>query len=379
MNKPAILENAANDRVKLILASFSGLDSAKIIFRNPRLRLWGGQPERLFLDQAASSGRRPGGKLKRLFLLAQFRWCEKFISNHPNHDVIVWNGMKGRRSLLPHAAQLAGHKVYFLEDAPLPGRIAVDRSGINYGSSLPRDISFYKAWNESTEISSDRWRSIRHQIIARPAIENKDVTHETAATELSAEKYIFCPLQVPGDSQITVFGDWIKSVESMIDLISAASAYLPKGWHFRVKEHPSSPFSFREKLQNLESDRFRLDNRTDTMEQIRMSRSVLCVNSSVGLQSFFFDKPVAVLGLAFYAFGGMARRIRSFSELIDFCKDPEAAEFNQDARDAFMNYLDTEYYPTQSAIMDGNYDRNSVAERDERRDEILAKLSLISR
>ena len=47
-----------------------------------------------------------------------------------------------------------------------------------------------------------------------------------------------------------------------------------------------------------------LDNDTDTFEQVAASRGVVTVNSSVGIQAFYFDKPVVVCGQTFWSIPG---------------------------------------------------------------------------
>ncbi|MFD1808108.1 hypothetical protein ACFSHQ_08015 [Gemmobacter lanyuensis] len=48
-----------------------------------------------------------------------------------------------------------------------------------------------------------------------------------------------------------------------------------------------------------------LDNATDSFAQIAASRGVVTLNSSMGLQAFFHDKPVITLGQAFFNIAGL--------------------------------------------------------------------------
>ena len=97
------------------------------------------------------------------------------------------------------------------------------------------------------------------------------------------------------------------------------------------------------------------------------SKAVLNVNSSVGLQAFFFDKPVIALGHAFYAFDGLANKCSDEQELSGLLANPEFLTFDQSARDAFMSYLDAEFYPYEQKIVAGEYVLSDALKRESRR------------
>ncbi len=376
-----------NRRVSTILTTFTGPDaSLRRITRRTwgdgaDARLWfgGERPSADMLDEATDTDGRPrktrlGRALKRASLARRYRGYKALLQHHPSTSVVIWNGIKGQRSLLVHAARELGREVFYFEEAPLPKRLTIDRNGVNFGSSLPRDPAFYTAWLKARGVDPEAWRDVGRQIVPRPADKRDDIRSEEAPSELAQERFIFCPLQVPRDSQITIYGDWIKSVEEMIDHLKAASQHLPDGWHLRIKEHPSSKISFFDKLSALESDKFRVDNVTNTMDQIALSHAVLNVNSSVGLQAFFFNKPVIVLGQAFYCFDKLATKVRGPSDLADILTKPEDLTFSQDLRNAFMSYLCEDYYPMEQDVLDGTYGPEQVRQRDRDRDAILATL-----
>ncbi|MDO6458821.1 capsular biosynthesis protein [Celeribacter halophilus] len=312
--------------------------------------------------------------MKWASLARRYRGYKALLQHYPSASVVIWNGIKGQRSLLVHAARELGREVFYFEEAPLPKRLTIDRSGVNFGSSLPRDPAFYTAWLKACGVDPEAWRDVGRQIVPRPSDKRDDIRSENAPSELAQERFIFCPLQVPRDSQITIYGDWIKSVEEMIDHLKAASQHLPDGWHLRIKEHPSSKISFFDKLSALESDKFRVDNVTNTMDQIALSHAVLNVNSSVGLQAFFFNKPVIVLGQAFYCFDKLATKVNGLSDLADILTKPEDLTFSQNLRNAFMSYLCEDYYPMEQDVLDGTYGPEQVRQRDRDRDAILATL-----
>jgi capsular polysaccharide export protein len=181
-------------------------------------------------------------------------------------------------------------------------------------------------------------------------------------------------LQVPDDSQVIVFGDWIKSIDMLIDILHLASTSLPNGWHLRLKEHPSAKQRFTSKIQLLTSSKFHLDNTTNTFEQVEYSKSVLTINSSVGLQAMFFDRPVITLGKAFYSFDELTQRCSNIGELFSKLKAPDLLSFSQTQRDNFLSYLHKEYYPLENDVTAGLYTSYDVRRRDRRANKILANL-----
>jgi capsular polysaccharide export protein len=339
---------------------------------------FGNQANQAELKAAARSGNRApqsliGFKAKMTFLGWQDIWSRRALRRKKCDVLVVWNGIKGRLRMMSEAAKDMGLAVVYFEEAPLPKRITMDFDGVNYGSSLPRQIAFYQAWSRRTEITIDDWRKLNADLVARASTRG-DVGQSKELEPGLDENFIFCPLQVPGDSQITIYGDWIKSVEDMIDQIAQASQALPEGWHIRVKEHPSARQAFGDKLRALEGPKFRLDNATDTFEQVAKSKAVLTVNSSFGLQAFFFDKPVLTLGKAFYAFDNIATKVSSLAELERICEDPAVLQFDQTARDHFRSYLDAAYYPFEEDVKAGKYTLLDAVARDKERDDILSSL-----
>jgi capsular polysaccharide export protein len=336
----------------------------------------GPKPAAGALQRAAESGNSPPKTVfwhwaKRVFLRWQLNWSIRFFKKNQSNLLFVWNGIKGHRMLFTQAARALKIPVIYFEEAPLPNRITMDFAGVNYGCSLPRRIDFYAQWAQSTGADLNAWRDVQKDLVARSSIRS-DVGQDNEV--ITDEKYIFCPLQVPGDSQITIYGDWISSVEQMIDELTLAAAALPDGWHMRIKEHPSARMAFGDKIKALENDKLRLDNQTDTFAQVAGSQAVLTVNSSVGLQAFFFDKPVLVLGKAFYAFGGVAIHVASRDALRDACRTPDDLGYDAQARDYLMTYLDQAYYPREDDLKSGVFAITDLIKRDQERDAILARL-----
>jgi capsular polysaccharide export protein len=335
------------------------------------------------LDEAAASAQKPGRggvgtALKRAVLRGQYNWSHRHLPPDPPLVVACWNGLKGHRRLAMEAARRNGHATLFLEEAPLPGRITADLAGVNAASSLPRLPDFYRRWLAGRpDLDPGAWRGIRDDLAPRQAAKRADVHQRAGGGELAAQPYVFCPLQVPGDSQITVFGDWVGSVAEMIDHVVAASAALPEGWHVRIKEHPSADRSFAGQIAARPDARVVLDNDTNTMDQVAAARAVVTINSSVGLESLFFDKPVLVLGHAFYGIEGVSQKVNSTDALQRFFSRPESLDFEPELRDAFMSYITEVHFPYEADVVSGKTNFDTLIDRDRKRDELLTSLEAL--
>lgn len=306
-----------------------------------------GYPETRARAEAAfdSATKKPGPGLraaaKRVLLGLQYNGARALFEANGDAVAVAWNGLNGTRRAFMDGARDAGARTLYFEMCPFPGRITVDPCGVNFRNGLPRRAAPYIAWAEATG-QTEAWRAVRETIRARrPAKPNTAATPARALTE----PFVFVPLQVPGDSQLRLFGGAFRTVEAVIAAVAEAARNLPEGWHARLKEHPTSPIRFDELVARLAHPKLVLDNATDTFAQVAAARAVVTVNSSVGLEAMFYEKPVAALGQCFWAIPGIAAHFPSGADLAKALAEPEAIGFDPAARAAFLSFLAREYYP----------------------------------
>lgn len=301
--------------------------------------------------------------LKTFLLRLQYNGSRAYFHKNPDAIAVCWNGLNGTRRVFMQGAKDAGARRLFFELAPLPGRITVDPCGVNFANCLPRVIKPYKVWHQ--DHTHHDWRSIGQQIRQRKA--KASSTGATATPPLS-EPFLFVPLQTPGDSQLRLFGGEFKTVENFISAITNAAQHLPEGWHIRIKEHPTSPTSFAERIIATAPDRVFLDNTNDTFSQVAASRGVVTVNSSVGLEAMFYEKPVVACGECFWAINDVAIQAKTTADLTKLFKSANEWSFDPTARAAFLTFLDKAYYPRMhepedfpliAARLDGKMDFSS--------------------
>lgn len=311
-------------------------------------------------EAMAVAKRQPRGTgrvLKRWLITLQYNGARRYFQRHPNHLAMCWNGLTGSRRAFMQAATDAGAATLYAELAPFPDRITLDPCGVNARNSLPQDPQFYRSWAAGHPArAGEGWRDMGANLVAR-ASRRSDVGQGGGANLDAVGPYLFVPLQVPNDSQITVFGGWVGSVAGMIAALDRAARHLPEGWHIRVKEHPSAKASLAD-LLSATGAKIVVDNHSDTFEQVAASRGVITINSSVGLQAFFYEKPVIVLGKAFFALPGLAEIADTEEGLRDALGRAANLQFDATLRASFMNYLDKEYFPSAIPAKNGALSMN---------------------
>lgn len=271
---------------------------------------------------------------------AQYAGVRRYFEQDPLSIGMCWNGLDRSRFVFSQAARDAGRPCLYAELAPLPNCLTLDPKGVNALNSLPREPDYYLDW-AARQPGHQEWSLQATEFQRRKP---KITTSSIQAEAFPEGPYIFVPLQVPGDSQIRYFGDWIHSIQDLVKAVTSSAKNLPEGWHVRIKEHPSSRVSLTQWIKPLLGDRCFLTNTADTYELIENSGAVVTINSSVGLQAFFFNKPVLVLGEAFFGFEPLTVRVRDQNELISSMANVANLSVNQALRKAYVRYLLEEYF-----------------------------------
>lgn len=216
---------------------------------------------------------------------------------------------------------------------------------MNAESSIPQDPDFYRQFRGTA------WREMGKSLTARPS---RRVDVHQINDALPDTPFLFCPLQVPDDSQVRLFAGWTRDYTGFITALTEAVPQLPQGWHLRLKEHPSAKQSLADMLAPLlATGRAVLDNSTDSFAQLAASQGVVTLNSSMGLQAFFHDKPVITLGRAFFAMPGLVTPCTDQATTNAAFATPQP--YDPALRDGFMTWLDG-YYPRFSEI---DFDRTA--------------------
>ena len=293
-------------------------------------------------------------KFRRRKIRTQFRQWVHLLQNSEDDFMAAWCPVKPNRYLVFQAAKYCGKSLLYFEDAPWPGFIVCDNTGINAGSSIPKSAKFYKDWFTKNKETANKI-AIKNLFEKLPQREpSKDLKNDALELETLdwEKKIIYCPLQVPDDTQILLYGDWIYSVQQFIKLIYNASRHLPDGWQVAVREHPSSTISFTMILNKLVDDRFAVFNQGTSKELLMKCSAVVTINSSVGFHAFFCDKPVITLGDSLWGFEPVAQLVKNAEALNHAFKSIEASYYCKESRTAFLYYLFSEVFLYKTELED---------------------------
>ncbi len=352
-----------NARKEAVFAALAQADGG-----GKRLRLapwsWRDFPETparvaLCLSRAKRQPKGMGRWLKALLIRVQYNGARRMFARHPGAVAVAWNGLGGSRLAFLLAARDCGSATLSCELAPVPNRITIDPIGVNAEGGVP--LADDTAWAGTDPARcGDGWRAMGRGLTARTS-RRADVGQ--GASTLPDTPFLFCPLQVPSDSQVTLFSGWTGGMTGFLSALGQAAAHLPPGWHLRLKEHPSARQSLAEDLAPLlATGRVQLDNQTDSFAQLGESRGLVTLNSSMGLQAFFYDKPVVVVGRAFFARPGLCTPVAAQADLNAAFAAPDSLTFNPLCRATFMNWLDQVYYP-RFVFPPGDADLSAMAEK----------------
>lgn len=304
----------------------------------------------LCLSRAKRQPQGLGRWLKAQLIRLQYNGARRLFARNPGAVAVAWNGLGGSRQAFLLAARDAGLATLACELAPFPDRITLDPQGVNAESmAASADVSGFDP--------GEGWRAMAAGLTARPS-RRADVGQ---AQGVPQGRYLFCPLQVPSDSQVTLFSGWTGGMAGFLSALAQAAQHLPQGWHLRVKEHPSARTAL-DLAPLVATGRVVVDNATDSFAQLQGAAGVVTLNSSMGLQAFFHDKPVLALGRAFWARPGLVTRAVDQPGLNAAFAAPDSLAFDPISRARFMNWLDQVYYP-RFTFPPGKADLSAFAEK----------------
>jgi capsular polysaccharide export protein len=264
----------------------------------------------------------------RLVLLSRARLqvalVTAYFQDYPQAKALVFNGYLMPDSIAKAVSEALGRAGLVLENGFFPGTSQADTVGINFDSTLPRDLAFYE-W-VADKISGERPK----ELVRRPS-------KQKAADQVQTPpRYTFVPMQVPSDMQILKHSPWVSDMSHLYQVIYGLAERFPESY-FVVKEHPSFPLSIQPHITR--HPRILFANHNETRQLIEGAEKVLTVNSTVGLESLLLGKKVITLGNAPYNVEGMVLQCRNEQELDSAMAAIESWTPNTEVINAFIRYV----------------------------------------
>ncbi|EOV9569927.1 capsule biosynthesis protein [Cronobacter turicensis] len=250
-------------------------------------------------------------------------------------------------------AQTLGIRFLVFEEGYLrPCFITLEENGVNGFSGLPREAGFYMQLPDIEQVSINNivpsfWTRARHTCVycimtwAYQRLYSNYKHHKKLSlkkeaycwtkagwlkiwyrvtessknkklkTELST-KYNLVILQVFNDSQMTFHSKYDNLEQYLQEVMLSFSNHAPPEQHLVIKHHPMDRGhkNYKKQIACLEK-KYNIRKRVHYVHDLNLpdlihhSRSVVTINSTVGLSALIHNKPLKVMGNAFYDIPGM--------------------------------------------------------------------------
>lgn len=261
------------------------------------------------------------------------RGLKKYFKKNKPKKLVLWNGLKYQDLILKEV--LKNHKdiqVYYMENGPLPNTTAIDKQGVNAGSSLSKSPAFYNSYSDETDLNVG-------DIKGRPYKNSPDLS-KTALPK----NYILLPFQMERDSQVLDYSPWVSSMEELFHTVFGALKKSDlKDCTLVVREHPSTTTTYKNLYEFSEHKNILFDKSTPLKEAIKKARCVVTINSSVGFESLLLDQKVIVLGTAFYDLEGLNLNAKNTRELVASFNQINKFKPDESLKSSFVSYLKNQF------------------------------------
>lgn len=188
------------------------------------------------------------------------------------------------------------------------------RSFLNISNFKKLGMKLYRKYvlRKSEEYNAIAWHCLYHLLRAF----RRKLLDRLYITELPDNPYIYFPLHVPLDLQLTT--RCTKYLDQLY-LVEYISRSIPFGYSLLIKEHPASIGSYSysgiKNILNRYSHVKIVHPKTNSYYIIDNSRCVITINSKVGVEAILQQKPVITLGPTFYRDRGLTIDICDLKDL----------------------------------------------------------------
>jgi len=230
--------------------------------------------------------------------------------------------------------------VYTVERGGLPNCIYIDKNGYLFNSSSYHKENWDKPLNKIQLKNISTY--IKNMKTTKSTLENqksKRISKNDFFKFIKVKKplTIFVPFQTRCDSVTVMWSDWVKNLLGFQKVISQIAKENPNIL-FLVKDHPH------ESVQRMPitSPNIKSVNYLHYKDCIDYSDIIITINSSIGLQSMFWKKPVIIVGSAYFQHEGLNCKANNKEEIIRLIKNPILPDYEKIQR--FLYFLKYQFY-----------------------------------
>jgi len=272
------------------------------------------------------------------FFNAMLETAKDCQSAYPISSAFIWNGHSIPSRALTKFAQIHNLRTLYFELSNIPGKIFVDKDGVNARSSLfnhPEQLDSYEI--ERDEF--DRWQKTyialtMDQVLSQTAREKASLNNflfpldslgtwfdlpavgelnlvtkirqkllkqkkriEYDNIDLTTAPYLFFPMQVSDDSQLMFNSD--VGLDEALEIASRRATELQID--LIIKPHPlEESEKIIRQLNEIKKRKRTFIVNAPTLRLVEHCREVMTINSTVGLEAMILGRPVTFLGRTFY-------------------------------------------------------------------------------
>lgn len=230
----------------------------------------------------------------------------------------------------------------------LPNSVFIDDTGFCYDSTR------YRSEHWPSTLDADRLRRVKNYILSETESHvvpqsmplGASATHQRLGIP-SGKKVLLIPFQSRSEMGLT--GN-VGSFDNFIELVSQVTKRLPPDWAVILKERPLSD------CQETVPEAFDAGD-IHINDLLAIANYVLVMNSSVGVLSVLFDRPVIHTGSAFYADPGLNRNAATADQVLELLE--RGFEVDQNSRYRFLSYLIEDFYSFGNVVAPESQVRDS--------------------
>jgi hypothetical protein len=261
--------------------------------------------------------------------------------------VLIWNGYHCLLSKsydwqikIKDLAKKQHRPVYIVERGALPDTIYIDKYGfLNESSSYNVEKWDISLTGEQLQIIDKYIEDFKNDSCSLEPQQSNRIDKKEFYNHLNLSNYktiVFVPLQVKTDTTILKWADWVKSVDNFVKVIESIARNNSE-YVFLIKNHPCEEEQYVPKLPNI-----KLVDSFHYKDCLAYSDIVVTINSGLGVQALFYDKPVILVGDAWYQSNFLNYKVLDKEELIYRLQNFKYP--NKEKAKRFLYYLKFKFY-----------------------------------
>ena len=258
----------------------------------------------------------------QLQALAYIDIFEKILNDYTPNVLLTIGDSRLCFEIAVAVAKIKNIKIFYLEQGPY-NTTFFDEKGVNKNLSARLNFRFNKNSTTSLKLFQSNQKTIKYKraliyrgldfllklvfessYIYPPDIKKTDIysykrkINSIKTNNLKSTNQLLLILQVPIDVNMIYHSPYFKTHYEMITYVSEN---VPKDYHLVIREHPLYINKYEQKLYDIiKKNKFIIENTIPLADAMDKSSCVLVINSTVGIEAIIRNKPVIVLGDAFY-------------------------------------------------------------------------------